>query len=123
MIRFLSNVKFKRMIPTLGIAINIFAQIREQVVGVPLEMVITSGNDSKHRDGSQHYLDGAVDIRSHDLTMDQKLAVLHQVREAFKPLKGYPELTIILEDIGQPNEHFHVQVGTDGIRPYWEVVQ
>lgn len=67
--------------------------------------VITSISDGEHRVGSRHYAGQAADIRSHDLTTDGKTEVLADLRAALEPL-GFD---VLLEDIGLPNEHFHIE--------------
>lgn len=69
-----------------------------------LNMLVTSGNDSRHRDGSAHYKDGALDFRTKHLTPAEKHWLRDKVAERLGPLYD-----VILEDEGGPNEHLHVE--------------
>ena len=69
------------------------------------DVTITSGNDSKHKKGSKHYTDEAIDIRSKNFPnkrakQDFMAAVL---------LRLGPGYDMILESEGQPNEHVHLE--------------
>ncbi len=68
-------------------------------------VVITSGNDSGHMRASRHYSDDALDFRSKDFgsTAAKRAflaAVLKRLGASYEGL---------LEDLGGPNEHFHVE--------------
>lgn len=76
------------------------------------EIVITSVNDSTHMTTSKHYKDMAIDFRSHSFTSAQKALIQQHVRE----LLG-PKFTLLLEDAGKPNEHFHLQVTMGMVYP------
>lgn len=70
-------------------------------------VMITSGSDGTHSNNppSRHYSMEAIDLRSKNFTHERK--VLFMAR--FQQLAG-PKFTILLEDEGLPNEHFHLQV-------------
>jgi len=70
------------------------------------EMVITSGAEPYPRlPGSKHPEGNAVDLRSKHMSISMKFSVL-------KSLRSHPELQdfdILLENIQQEQEHFHVE--------------
>lgn len=70
----------------------------------PTELVITSINDSKHMVGSRHYTNEALDLRSHNVPLGQRRPFL-----AYLQGKMGPEFTVILEQEGGTNEHYHIQ--------------
>jgi hypothetical protein len=67
-------------------------------------ITVTSGNDSKHKKGSKHYEDKALDVRTKNLTSDEKHALLNAVRERLGP-----DYDVILEFEGRANEHAHIE--------------
>ena len=73
-------------------------------LGLKADMVITSGRDGTHRDGSLHYVDRALDFRTKHLTRTQKVALRDTVRTRLG--KGYD---VILESVGKAQEHLHVE--------------
>lgn len=69
------------------------------------DMVITSGNDSKHGRTSLHYKNKAVDIRTKNLTNEEKQKLINRLKsELYK--NGYD---VLLEGAGTNNEHLHVE--------------
>lgn len=69
------------------------------------DLTITSGSDGKHSGpGDPHKSGCAYDIRTHDLTPDQKHTVLAGLQAELGP-KFY----VFLEAPGSPNEHLHAQ--------------
>lgn len=75
------------------------------VPGQPEDLVITSANDSQHKAGSKHYVNLAVDLRA------KSFADLVTKRAFVEALKGElgANFTVLHENVGTPNEHFHVQ--------------
>jgi hypothetical protein len=72
---------------------------------LPTELRITSGNDSTHMDGSKHYTDEALDVRSKSFpSRHLKNEFIRLVK--FRLGSAYQG---ILESEGQPNEHFHFE--------------
>lgn len=83
----------------IAVAVANQAQIEGRAV------VITSGNDSTHMQGSRHYSDNALDIRTKDFpTTAAKRAFLAAVLQRLGA--GYEGL---IEDLGGPNEHMHLE--------------
>ena len=72
---------------------------------LPHDMVITSGRDGVHREGSLHYRDRALDFRTKHLTIEEKRAL---VRATQKRLGA--DYDVILESLGAPNEHLHIEI-------------
>ena len=68
------------------------------------DMLITSGNDSKHMDGSKHYIYEALDFRTKHLTADEKRLLVSTMTRRLGP-----EYQVILEDEGGINEHGHCE--------------
>lgn len=68
---------------------------------------VTSANDSKHSDGSLHYYGRALDFRTHDFSAD-KAMLRAKVKEALGD-----EFDVVLEGVGTPNEHLHVEYEGD----------
>jgi hypothetical protein len=72
-------------------------------------LVVTSGNDSTHMTGSKHYSDQALDFRTKTLTTGQK----HALQIAVQKRLGR-DYDCVLEDLGGPNEHLHVEHDAKG---------
>lgn len=70
-----------------------------------IDIVITSGNDSKHMNNSLHYTGDALDVRSKEFT--SKEAKLNYIEAVIDRL-GH-SFQGILEDEGKDNEHFHFE--------------
>ena len=65
----------------------------------------TSANDSKHKLGSLHYYDRAVDFRTkHVDKMDTRYAIASEIRHLLSPT-----FDVLFEDIGGENEHLHIE--------------
>jgi len=70
-----------------------------------LQLVVTSGSEhyehQAHR--SAHYRGDAADVRSRTVGPRQKALVLGRIKDALGP-----DYVVILENEGEPNEHFHI---------------
>lgn len=73
-------------------------------LGLVADMLITSANDSCHMLGSKHYEGAAVDVRTKHLSAPDRAALISEVKKRLG--KDYD---VILEFLGQPNEHLHVE--------------
>ena len=74
------------------------------VEGQPADLVITSANDSRHKDGSKHYENLAVDVRSKSFAdVPRELFICALAKELGA---GF---TVLYEGDGTPNAHIHVQ--------------
>lgn len=103
------DVRFHRFTPTLIRIISALDFIRMQgrtlVPGMPDELMITSAHDGKHMDGSRHYFDEAIDVRSHNFPNRAcKDLFCHALRAHLGQM-----YTVLFEAEGTPNEHFHIQ--------------
>ena len=88
-------------------ALIVFESVYSELGFHHTEVVITSGSEPTevHMPDSLHYKERAVDIRSRNLPSDDaKQAVLAEVRRRVG--KDYD---VILEGLGKPYEHFHVE--------------
>jgi hypothetical protein len=98
-----------RLVGVSHALVEILAALRETVDAcphlVPGEVVLTSIHDSVHAPKSRHYTDEAVDLRSKSFSPLSK----RKFREVLQTRLG-PRFTVLLEGVGTPNEHFHVQV-------------
>jgi hypothetical protein len=99
-----------------GVVFKVFTEEIEHVLAVVRKTwkryapgvvpTITSANDGKHGMNSKHYSDSALDLRSKNLTEQQKdeiFLALHS--ELYR--RGFD---VLLEARGTDNEHFHVEV-------------
>ena len=73
-------------------------------LGLPVDMVITSGRDGTHKVGSLHYYDKALDFRTKHLIEKDKTALTVTVKKRLGP-----DYDVILESRGKTNEHLHVE--------------
>ena len=100
------TVRFKGFtFPLLTILDTLVWLDAHPVQGQPADLVITSANDSRHKAGSKHYSNLAVDVRSKsfaDATIKTAFVA------ALKKELG-PNFTVLYESAGTPNEHFHIQ--------------
>jgi LysM repeat protein len=76
-----------------------------QSLGLP-QPVITSGNDSRHSNGSLHYQNRALDFRGNNISDAQGIALQNEVRRILGP--GYD---VIFETFASnpANDHLHVE--------------
>jgi len=92
---------------------RILSAVDQTALALDLDLVITSGCDGVHSGpGDPHHSGNAYDIRSHDLTSDQKDKVLVWLIK----LLG-PAFYVFLESPNTDNEHFHAQVKKGTIYP------
>lgn len=61
--------------------------------------VVTSGNDSTHKEGSLHYQDRALDFRTHDLTPTQIEAWAQEIKKRLGS-----DYDVLIE-----SDHLHVE--------------
>lgn len=72
----------------------------------PTEIFITSINDSQHGVGSKHYKDMAIDVRSKNFPS-------RQAKDRFVKFIADTlgeNYTVLFENEGTDNEHYHIQV-------------
>lgn len=85
----------------------IFA-VHELFMSKGIKFVVTSCNDGVHMLGSLHYKGFAFDIRTHDITLLNRGTYLTGLTKEVKDMLGV-EFDVLLEDLGGPNEHMHVE--------------
>lgn len=101
----MSLVKFKTTVKVPRSCIIVAAVVNAaNEMGLSEMMLVTSGNDSKHKDGSKHFTDEALDFRTKHLDGNKKF----RLADAVKKRLG-EDYDVILEDVDGPNEHLHVE--------------
>jgi len=100
------SVRFKGFtFPLLTILDTLVYLDRHPVKGQPADIVITSASDGKHKVGSKHYTNEALDVRSKTFKYEARelfiCALAHELGGLF---------TVLYEGDGTPNAHIHVQV-------------
>ncbi len=71
------------------------------------ECIITSCNDSVHKDDSLHYSGNAIDVRTKNV-MGDKNALRNEIASAVGA-----DFDVILESLGENNEHLHIEYDPD----------
>lgn len=107
------KVRFNNLTPAM--AYMLFAIERfSNIWSFPDELVITSINDGVHGEKSRHYTDEAIDIRSKNFPDLELKKVFRRKLEHhlnnFYVAAISNRFRVLLEDVGEPNEHFHIQV-------------
>ena len=103
------GVNIASLHPALWYALGKADTIRGWIDGNPV--TITSANDGEHKPGSLHYLNRAVDLRTHDLTPKETWQFFIALRERLVP-EGFD---VVLEPYPQQdtprdrNEHLHIE--------------
>lgn len=95
------GVKLQMLQPQCVLALMICASVYESMGAQTC--VVTSINDGKHSDLSLHYEGYAFDLRTKDFQGDG-LALRDAIAEALGR-----NFDVVLESIGKPNEHLHVE--------------
>lgn len=101
MITIKEGVRFRKLIPEIYGILPVIDMVFE-THGV--EAVITSANDSTHMQGSLHYIDRALDLRSNHLQPGEEPQVVDELKTSL----GL-DYDIILEDRDTMNEHIHLE--------------
>lgn len=82
--------------------------------GLGYDLTITSACDGEHSGPNDpHHRGEAYDVRSHDMTPQQKQAFLTGMQAYLDPERFY----WFLEAAGTDNEHFHLQVKKGTVYP------
>ena len=103
-IRVKPGVEFKVIAPG-GFAI--LSAIYQAAVKVGVDLTITSGSDAEHSGPNDpHHSGQAYDVRTHDLTQDQKGCVLNWIMMVL----GWERFYGFIESPNTDVEHIHVQV-------------
>ena len=104
-IQFKDNVRIKRWTPAIATIIDTAEVLMNRYPWIP-ELTVTSCNDSQHLPTSKHYTDEAIDIRSKNFNDDTDKRLF---ATSLQEMLG-PRFTVLLENFGTFNEHFHIQV-------------
>ena len=113
MIAFKAGVRLKKINKALTFMLNVILHSHELSTRVPPVLVITSINDGRHSKNSRHYTDEAIDLRSKNFpSKNSKIRFRKRLEEDLNSFSGYstPKFRVLLERLGNPNEHFHIQV-------------
>lgn len=87
---------------------RILDRLKWIVSGYPFDVTITSARDGAHSGPDDpHHTGEAFDLRTHDLTDEQKAQLLRDLKESL--YKSPRRFYAFLEQSGTPNEHIHVQ--------------
>lgn len=103
MIECKSSVRFHMILPEIYKLFPILENVWNDYAKT--HPVITSANDSIHGKDSLHKENRALDLRSQNLSEQQKEAILRELIKRLKPI-GYD---VLLEGRGTKNEHFHIE--------------
>lgn len=102
-----NQVIFTELTPALAYMLYALEKFhRTNKVDQPTDLVITSMNDSLHMSNSRHYMNEAIDLRSKNFKSQEDKETFRYELE----LTLGPFFTVILENEGTENEHFHIQV-------------
>lgn len=98
-------LKFKAgvIVPKSAIIAVAFLNAANELA-LPVDQLVTSGNDSMHGHGSKHYDDHALDFRTKHLKRDDKRNLVKAVKRRLGR-----DYDVLLEDEGEANEHLHVE--------------
>jgi NADPH:quinone reductase-like Zn-dependent oxidoreductase len=106
LIKFKGNVVVPPVVIILAAVRNAYEELGLQGI-----VTVTSGNDSQHMVGSRHFADAALDFRTKHLT---KIADKIAWAATSKKRLG-PKYDVVLEALGTPNEHLHVEQNAPAI--------
>ena len=104
------TVNFSKLHPAMILACTRLESIYDSF---STELWITSANDSEHKEGSKHFDGRALDFRTKNIvgislpglsSNDKKNRMLNRIKEALGPF-----FFCQIEDLGEPNEHLHIQ--------------
>jgi LysM repeat protein len=98
------SVRIGNLDPAMQPVVEAVAQAARRL-GLPTP-VITSGNDSRHRDGSLHYENRALDFRGNNISVAQGVALQNEVRRILGP--QYDVLFEISRS-NPSNNHLHIE--------------
>jgi LysM domain/Cell Wall Hydrolase len=97
------SVRIGNLDPAMQRTVEAVAEAARRL-GLPTP-VITSGNDSRHRDGSLHYENRALDFRGNNISVAQGIALQNEVRRILGP-----QYDVIFETFSnRSNNHLHVE--------------
>ena len=94
-----NGVKVSRQVLIAAAVVN-----AANILGLSVDMVITSGLEGQHKPGSLHSVGKALDFRTKHLSKPDTHAL---IAEGHKRLGA--EYQVILEAEGKANEHLHIE--------------
>lgn len=93
---------------------RILSALDQAAAKLPFDLTISSACDGEHSGPEDpHHSGNADNVRSRDLTAEQKTAVLAEVMA----ILGWERFYGFLEAAGTANEHFHFQVKKGTVYP------
>lgn len=93
---------------------RILSAIDQVAKSYAMDLTITSGSDGVHSGPNDpHHRGEAYDLRTHDMTPQQKTDVLDKIMA----ILGYDCFYGFLESPGTDNEHIHIQVKKGTVYP------
>jgi hypothetical protein len=101
-----ATVRFRVITPALLYMLDVIEKLSREFFGLPAEgLVITSGSDGTHMEGSKHYTGEAIDLRTKTLNPTLRSSLIATLRAQLGT-----QFTVLLEHAGEPLEHVHIQV-------------
>ena len=115
-----SGVNFNKLRPEMDSAISVVVSVYHTAMNDDeYKPLITSANDYEgHSERSAHYVGAALDFRIKDMgSLETRKQIAQMVRDNLGN-----RYTVLHEDIGQENEHLHVQLrnGTYNRNAEWD---
>ncbi|WP_254794394.1 hypothetical protein [Fibrobacter sp. UWB12] len=115
-----SGVNFNKLRPEMDSAISVVVSVYHTAMNDDkYKPLITSANDYEgHSERSAHYVGAALDFRIKDMgSLETRKQIAQMVRDNLGN-----RYTVLHEDIGQENEHLHVQLrnGTYNRNAVWK---
>lgn len=95
------GVRFRKLLPEIY---SILPLLDAVFANHGVDCVLTSANDSTHHNGSLHYADRALDLRSYHLQSGEEQQVVDELRQVL----GL-DYDVLLEDLDTVNEHIHLE--------------
>lgn len=102
MLEFKPGVSLRGLEPQMLVALAVVDDLFSRA-GLPT--VVTSANDSSHKDGSYHYLGRAFDFRT-----KHAAGMMRGITAELKRKLGPLGFDVVFEDEGGINEHLHVEL-------------
>ncbi len=99
---FKEGVSLNELKPQLVLALMVLLQIYE--LNFAAQLVITHVNDGEHMEDSYHYEGRAFDART------RGTGRATQIAQDAKDILGPLGFDVVLEDLGGPNEHLHIEL-------------
>jgi hypothetical protein len=97
------GVVFKRLLPAIYNLFPVIDAVWKEHAGI--SATITSANDGKHMVGSKHGTDAAIDLRTFNLSVEQREKIFEALKAQLQPM-GYD---VLWENRFQHNDHFHIE--------------